>query len=90
MTSDFVVSLMKTAMLSGAVVMAPILMTGLMVGVIVGALQGATQINEPTMTFVPKVIMVGAVCALVLPWGLDRFVYMMRLAIAQAAVVAGR
>ena len=90
MSADLVVSIVKAAMLSGAVVMAPILVTGLVVGVLVGALQGATQINEPTMTFVPKVLAVGLVSALVLPWGLDRFVQIMRLAIAQAAQVAAR
>lgn len=90
MSSDLVVSIMKSAMLSGAVVMAPILLTGLVVGVLVGALQGATQINEPTMTFVPKVVAVGLVCALVMPWGLDRFVVIMRAAIAQAAQVPSR
>lgn len=90
MNPDLVASIMKSAILSGAVVMAPILVTGLLVGVLVGALQGATQINEPTMTFVPKVVAVGAVSALILPWGLDRFVQMMRMAITQAALVAGR
>ena len=89
MTSDFVVSLLKSSLMNGAVVMSPILLTGLVVGVLVGALQGATQINEPTMTFVPKVVAVGTVSALVLPWGLDRFVMILRTAIAQAAVIAG-
>lgn len=90
MTPDLVVSLMKASLLGAATVMAPILLTGLVVGVLIGALQGATQINEPTMTFVPKVVAVGAVSALILPWGLDRFIIIMRAAIAQAAVVAGR
>ena len=89
MNSDVVVSFMKTAMLSGAMVMAPILLTGLIIGVLVGALQGATQINEPTMTFVPKVVGVGTVAALIMPWGLDRFVQIMRMAITQAALVVG-
>ena len=89
MSSDLVVSVMKSAMLTGALVMAPILVTGLIVGVLVGALQGATQINEPTMTFVPKVVAVGTVAAVILPWGLDRFVQMVRMAVAQAVVVAG-
>lgn len=89
MTSDLVVSIMKTSMLSGAVVMAPILITGLLVGVLIGALQGATQINEPTMTFVPKVLAVGTVSAVILPWGLDRFVIIMRMAIVQAGSLGG-
>ncbi len=89
MNADVVVSIMKTSMTSGALVMAPILLTSLVVGVLVGALQGATQINEPTMTFVPKVMAVGGVCALILPWGLNRFVLMLQTAIALAASVSG-
>ena len=89
MTSDLIVSVMKASMFSGAVVMMPILLTGLVVGVLVGAVQGATQINEPTMTFVPKVLAVGTVAALIMPWGLDRFVLIMKLAISQASAVAG-
>jgi flagellar biosynthetic protein FliQ len=72
---------------TGAVVMAPILLTGLLIGVTVGALQAATQVNEPTLTFVPKVLGVGLVTALLLPWGLDRFVGMFRFVVERFAQV---
>lgn len=85
MNSDVVISFMKVAMLNGTLVMAPILLAGLLVGVLVGALQGATQINEPTMTFVPKVVAVGLVAAFILPWALDRFVMLFRTAIVMIA-----
>jgi flagellar biosynthetic protein FliQ len=62
-------------------VMAPILFTGLVVGVSVAVLQAATQVNEPTLTFIPKIIAVGMVSGAVLPWGLDRLVQMVTMVI---------
>ncbi|NJK89490.1 MAG: flagellar biosynthetic protein FliQ [Myxococcales bacterium] len=58
--------------------MAPILLTGLTIGLVVGAIQAATQVNEPTLTFVPKIIGVGLVCAWLMPWGLDRYAGLLR------------
>ena len=87
MSSDLVLGVLKYALTTGASVMAPILFTGLMVGIIVGALQAATQVNEPTLTFVPKVLAVGLVGGFVLPWGLDRFVAIFRFAVASIAQV---
>ena len=70
--------------------MGPILLTGLVVGISVGAIQAATQVNEPTLTFVPKILGVSTVGALILPWGMDRYVGVVR-AVAQAVVeVAGQ
>ncbi len=40
---------------------APILLTTLTIGLLVGMLQSATQLQEPTITFVPKFLSVGAV-----------------------------
>jgi flagellar biosynthetic protein FliQ len=79
--SDLVIDVLAHCVTTGATVMAPILLTGLVIGVSVGALQAATQVNEPTLTFVPKVLGVGLVTALLLPWGLDRFVSMFRFVV---------
>jgi flagellar biosynthetic protein FliQ len=49
------------ALLLAAKLGAPILLTALAVGLIVGMLQTATQLQEATLTFVPKFIAVGAV-----------------------------
>ncbi len=83
MSPDQVISILKQAVLSGAVVMAPVLAVGLTVGIIVGALQAATQVNEPTLTFVPKVISVSLVGALMLPWALDRFIGIVQMVMTQ-------
>jgi flagellar biosynthetic protein FliQ len=87
--SDLVISVLEHCVVTGVMVMTPILLVGLLVGVSIGALQAATQVSEPTLTFVPKVISVGVVTALIMPWGLDRFVAMFRFVIEQVAVVVG-
>lgn len=74
MNQDFVISVLINALLTGGAVIAPLLATGLTIGISVGAIMAATQVNEPTLTFIPKVLGVGTVGYFVLPWGLDRFV----------------
>ena len=49
-------------------VASPVLLTALIVGVLVSVFQAATQINEATLSFVPKVIAAGVVLALTGPW----------------------
>ncbi|HEY4081978.1 MAG TPA: flagellar biosynthesis protein FliQ [Burkholderiaceae bacterium] len=55
-------------------VAAPILLTVLLVGVVVSVFQAATQINEATLSFVPKVVAAVAVLAIAGPWMLTQLV----------------
>ena len=55
-------------------VSAPILLTVLVVGLVVSILQAATQINEATLSFVPKVVAAVAVLAVTGPWMLTQLV----------------
>lgn len=50
------------------VVAAPILLSMLLIGLLVSIFQAATQINEATLTFVPKVLGAAAVLAIAGPW----------------------
>ena len=61
----------------GALLMAiklsfPILVAGLVVGAVISVLQAATQIQEITLTFVPKAIVTGITLVIAGPWMLDR------------------
>jgi flagellar biosynthetic protein FliQ len=47
---------------------APLLLTALAVGLIVGIFQAATQINEMTLSFIPKLLAMAAVLAFTGPW----------------------
>lgn len=59
-------ALRVTAMLS-----APILLSTLVIGLVVSIFQALTQINESTLTFIPKMIVVAIVILLAGPWMLD-------------------
>ena len=48
--------------------MTPVLLAGLVIGLIVGIFQAATSINEATLAFVPKLIIVGIVLVLAAPF----------------------
>ena len=55
-------------------VSAPVLLTILAVGLVVSIFQAATQINEATLSFVPKVVAAAAVLAVAGPWMLSTLV----------------
>jgi flagellar biosynthetic protein FliQ len=55
-------------------VAAPVLLTVLAVGLVVSVLQAATQINEATLSFVPKVLAAVAMLAVAGPWMLTTLV----------------
>ena len=59
MNSSVVLDLALTAMLMGAKLAAPILITSLVVGFLISLFQSITQIQEVTLTFVPKTVAVG-------------------------------
>jgi flagellar biosynthesis protein FliQ len=55
-------------------VAAPLLLTVLAVGLVVSVLQAATQINEATLSFVPKIVAAAAVLVVAGPWMLTTLV----------------
>ena len=61
MTPETVIEVGKQAMQVTALLAAPLLLSALVVGLLIGMFQAATQINEMTLTFVPKLIVVGLV-----------------------------
>ena len=56
MTPEFVVTLGKGALEVTLIMMAVLLLPALVVGVVIGVLQAATQINEMTLSFIPKLL----------------------------------
>ena len=51
---------------------APMLLAGMLVGLLISIVQAATQVNEMTMTFVPKIVAVMVTAVLFLPWIVSR------------------
>lgn len=68
MTPDTAVGLFREALITALALAGPMLGTGLVVGLAVSVFQAATQIHEMTVSFVPKIVLVGIVLLLALPW----------------------
>lgn len=62
--SDFFVGIAQQALWITALAAAPILIPALVTGIVLGMIQAATSINEQTLSFVPKLIVVAAMLAL--------------------------
>jgi flagellar biosynthetic protein FliQ len=60
--SDFAIRLLTEMLLTAAKMSAPLLLATLVVGLVISIVQVATQIQEMTLTFVPKLVIVLAVC----------------------------
>ncbi|WP_447973781.1 flagellar biosynthesis protein FliQ [Nitrospira sp. Kam-Ns4a] len=71
MTPETVIEIGRRAIETMLLVSAPMLGLSLLVGLLVGLVQAVTQINEATLTFVPKVLAVVATAFLFLPWMLE-------------------
>ena len=71
MTTDFVVFISHQTLITALYLLAPILGSALLVGVLVGLFQAVTSIQEVTLTFIPKIAVVGLVILLLIPWMLD-------------------
>jgi flagellar biosynthesis protein FliQ len=74
MNQDTVTSLTMHAMVLTLKVSAPFLVAGLVVGLVVSIFQAATQIQEQTLTFIPKILVTGLVVAVGGPWMLNEMV----------------
>ncbi len=68
MSTDILVEVGRKAIWVTLMVSAPMLLTGMLVGLVISILQSVTQIQEITLTFVPKILAVFIVFLIALPW----------------------
>ncbi len=71
MTEELIIGLGQDALRTTAMLAAPLLISTLVVGLAVSIFQALTQINEATLTFIPKMIVIAAVIVLAGPWMMD-------------------
>lgn len=71
MTIETVMDVFQAALLVALKLAAPTLIISIVVGLIVSIFQAATQINEQTLTFVPKLLAIVAILFLMGPWMLE-------------------
>lgn len=78
MDPDSVMIIGQEAMMIAVKLIGPILLSSLCVGLLIAMFQAATQINEMTLTFVPKLITIGVVLTFAGPWMIGVLVDYMR------------
>jgi len=68
MSADAIVFLGRDAMIVTLLVSAPMLLSGMVIGLIISVFQSVTQIQEITLTFVPKIFVVLTAFVVFMPW----------------------
>jgi flagellar biosynthetic protein FliQ len=68
MTQETAIEMLRALITIALMVVTPIIGAAIIVGVVVSLLQAITSIQEPTLSFAPKLIAVGAVIIISAPW----------------------
>jgi flagellar biosynthetic protein FliQ len=72
MDTGHAVDLVRHSLVIALTVSAPMLLIGLVVGIVVSLLQAVTQIQEQTLSFIPKIVAMVAAAILLAPWTAQR------------------
>lgn len=88
-TSASVLTLVQKGMMVTMMVSAPMLIAALVAGLIVSIFQAATQINESTLSFIPKLVAIFGVLLVAGPWMLSTMVDYMRELITSIPQLVG-
>jgi flagellar biosynthesis protein FliQ len=74
MDAQDAVDLGRQAIVVALLVSSPVLLVGMVVGLLIGLLQAVTQIQEQTIAFVPKLVVMVLTIALLTPWLINQMV----------------
>jgi len=74
MDSAAAIDLCRSTLIAALVIGAPMLVVGMVAGLLIGLFQALTQIQDQTVSFVPKLIAMAAVMIACMPWLLTRMV----------------
>ena len=74
MTVEQAIDLLKQAMMMALVIVGPILVIGMIIGLVISLVQAVTQIQEQTLSFVPKLFAMGIAVMVVMPWMFQRLI----------------
>jgi flagellar biosynthetic protein FliQ len=90
MNQDQAISIAMQAMQLAFKVAAPILLVGLVIGLLISVFQAVTQIQEQTLSFIPKIIAMAVVIVVLGPWMLGQMVtYTQQLYAGIPQLIAG-
>lgn len=73
MSEALIIQLVRETLWLSLLLCAPVLLVTLVVGLFISIFQAATQISEMTLTFIPKLLVAGAVMIFAFPWMLHQF-----------------
>lgn len=68
MTQEIAILLTSKTILTALTIAAPMLIAGLLIGLAISIFQAVTQINEMTLTFIPKILVTIVALLIFLPW----------------------
>jgi flagellar biosynthesis protein FliQ len=89
-TPETVMTIGQRALELTALISAPLLLSALAVGLIIGMFQAATQIQEMTLSFIPKLIAIGVTLAVAGPWILQTLIsFTRRLFLSVPSLISG-
>lgn len=71
MTADQAIDVVRESLTMMLLISAPILAAALVIGLLVSLVQAVTQIQEQTLSFVPKIVGMGLVAIFVTPWAIS-------------------
>jgi flagellar biosynthetic protein FliQ len=89
MTPDTVMTIAQRALEMTVLLAAPLLLVALSIGLLVGIFQAATQINEMTLSFIPKLIGMATAIVIAGPWMLKQLVSYTRMLIESIPSLIG-
>jgi flagellar biosynthetic protein FliQ len=91
MGDDFVIEVTTQAIKVAMMLAAPMLIGALVVGIAVSLFQAVTQINEQTMSFIPKIVVIVGALVFFSPWMMETITSFTRdLIVNIPSIVAGR
>jgi flagellar biosynthesis protein FliQ len=71
---DSAIELVRTALIITLKIAAPILLAGIAVGLVVSILQSVTSIQDQTLAFVPKIVVMVLAAVVLIPWIAQRLI----------------
>lgn len=74
MDASDAVTITQQALFTALIISAPLLLVGMVVGLLIGLAQALTQIQDQTVSFVPKIVAMTAALVFSLPWLIQKLV----------------
>jgi flagellar biosynthetic protein FliQ len=87
MDAESAVDLCREALMSAVILSAPLLLVGMVAGLAIGLVQALTQVQDQTVSFVPKILAMAAVIVVCLPWLVERIVDFTRVTFLNAGTL---